>query len=340
MSQHFAFAPTPVLINNAVSRPLTFWNDSFVEVAAASATQMRIFGYGPIFQKTDIANVIGVRGNAGQVEEMRLSAANLNLAGVIPINAQVRVAFNVNSLNYEGEFSRTYNYGAWEYIHVTIAPGETIPTFLAKLYNKIAFEDTGGVLRNVLDVPAASTLAGAPFLGTFDADGYATSLTVLPIRTAGIGLYFDRADGIRITSLEDKSLLSPYLQFTGTTVASAITTQGYEGRGNYAFLKGVFTEEFTHPYTFRREETPVNGQLYTSFRFDVINRDAHVGGVNIMNELLSTKMGYQIYVNEASGVTVQQQIADFLNGATTINAPIFYNEAQPMVAEAVAGFKL
>ena len=339
MSQHFAFAPTPVLINNSVSRPLTFWDDNYAEVLPTAATKMRIFGYGPIFEKSLISDVVGVRGNAGRVEELRLSAANLTLAGVIPVNAQVRVAFNINSLNYEGEFARNYNYGAWEYIHVSVVPGETIPTFLAKLYNALAFDDSARVLRNVIDVPAPSALAAAPFSGTFDASGYATSLAVLPIQTAGIGLYFDIPKGFEITSTEEKSLQSPYVQFTGT-VAAAITTKGYEGRGNYAFLKGVFTEEFTHPYTFRREETPVNGQLYTSFRFNVYNPDTHRGGVSIMNQMLSTQMGYQIYVNEASAITVQQQIADFLSTATTINAPIFYNEAQPMVAEAVAGFKL
>lgn len=339
MSFAFSFAPMQVLINDPgsdinapESRALTFWDDNYNEVVPTAATKMRIKGFGPIFTKSRISKVIGVRGNAGSVETLTLDATNITVAGTIPVNSTVRIAMNVNSINKQGEHARTYQYGSWEYLQISVEPGETVATFLAKLYNAINYSSQGGTLRELVSVDEVSST------GTFDADGTATSVTSLAINTVELGMYFDIRDGFKITSAENAQFTSPYVQFTDTTVG-AITTQGYEGRGNYQELKGVFMEDDTAPYHFHRYERPLRGTLYTAFNFSHAAPE-EVGGNNIPNEVLSTRTPYTVYVNETLCVTTQQELADFLAGATTIDTPVFYSEAQLMIAEAVADFKL
>lgn len=340
MSQHIAFAPTPLLINNPSERFITYFDDDFNEVAPTAATIARINGHAPYLYKNTIADVKAARANEGSVETITLDASNITVATTIPQGVDVRVAMKIGSINTEAEYASIGGFSDIVTYQVRLMPGDTSAEFLAKLYNRIAFSDYSMSTKQSLSVPSEADATAAPANGTFDSLGRALTLDSLQISTAGTGLYFySGRDGFEITSIDNRNIPSPFVQFNTTAVA-AITTKGYEGRGNYDTLKGVFTEYETEAYTYNRYETPRPGELYASFRFTTYLRDAHVGGVSIPNQLVSAKTVHQIYISETAAPTILNDFADFLSGATTINAPEFFNEADPMVAEAVADFKV
>lgn len=336
MSLGFNFAGTTALINDPgtdinadESRALSLWSASYATVAATAAVNLRIKGFAPILTKTSISDVVAIRGNAGTKETLTLNAARITVAGTIPVNADIRIAINVNTLNKQAEYTRSGDFGAREIFTITVAPGDVLADVLAKIYNHIQFSDQSNLLRKLVSVDETSST------GVFGADGVASAVTVLVLNTLELGMFFDINDGFAITSAENKNLASPYVQFDNN-LNTAITA-GYQGRGNYSELKSIFLEDETVAYHFHRYERPIPGSLYTSFSFSYT--DTGEGGTG-PNEQTTSKSRYTIYVNESTCATTINALIDVLGTAATINAPAIYGTAATPAVVTVAAFKL
>lgn len=328
--------PNHILVNTATEFPLSLFANDYTAATAAAATQFRVDKYSPIIPLTRIHSVRGVRGAEGTRHQLQLVTGNTTINGPIPANTLVEVNINIISSNYEAEYNRVGGLdGAEATYQIELQPTDTFDTVLAKIYNSI-YQDQRLSFKNLVTVltPAEITVGG---FGTFNADGFAATITQLDI--------FSANPSIEIRDF--KIVGSDERPSTFITINPTVVTEQYEGANNYQVLKNLFTPDVREIRTRETNMIPVEGALYTMLSWEVFTYRDDLGGGTALNQQVTTSDVYTMYINEAN-VTLVNDLAEFLSRATILStanpamydAPVFLSETNPPVAEALAAFQI
>lgn len=336
----FTLGRRKLIVNQASDFPLSFYDNNFAPSTALLGTLVNIPDFGR-FRLNDIHKVVGLRGNAGTRQNVQLSAANITVAGTIPANTQVIVRFNVETWNQEAEYSRFFNDPGHDYFfNITLQPGETVATFLAKLYNAIAQDSQYKAYKSTIVVDDPATVVSNGF-GTFNAFNEATSITTLDIFAATTGLEFEMEI---VGTIGD--FASPFV--TLSAPPTLITPQ-YEGANNYNILKSVFIDEHRLDYHITRKKVALEGELYASIQFEMITNYAsnNVFGSSYQpDHIIAANSEFEILIRETE-TAYAGDLVDFFNRATVLStanpslydAPVWYDGANPPVVTTAALFK-
>lgn len=286
---NFQLASKRLIINSPEQHPIDFFNlkangawEKVTDPATfATATIMRIAGYGDFFAENSGKGTIKARGAKGiasvpEIATLTITADFITAIGVgneFNLELQFKsTALEVENANWDARFGRTRT------LPFIIDAGETPTTLAAKIIETIEYD------QNLVEVYLASATAAL-----------------------GVVTFTTKRGGLNIKAKVFE---------TATGLTFAVTQPGYAGRGSYEYLKTVRIETPAniYPHSMDDHEIPVKGQLYSNYELhQVVERPDLSNGSVANGGPIQGKYGWELFINQTSASAVIALITPWIN---------------------------